>query len=223
MILVVAVVAGLIAGLLRVAVRNRYKDTGESESRGQTIAVREHFVLPRLQQEWLVVIAFVPQLPAFYLPFTDHLIADSVAALMLTLSQGLLLLFGWRNRHHRAFYLLTLGLLANFLVIISNGGLMPMSPETLGRLVSPERAAAWQIGERIAQTKDRLIREEETYFALLSDRFVLPQWTGYAIAYSIGDCIVALGAFWLLWDGGKSQSPCRASHLVQTKYTGGRD
>lgn len=134
------------------------------------------------------------------------MVSDEIAAMVLTLSQLLLLIFGWQNRHQRAFYLLILGLLANFIVIVGNGGLMPMSPATLEKLVSPNRAASWEIGERVGRTKDRLMAEEDTRLAILSDRLVLPKWTGYAVAYSIGDLIIALGAFLLLWNAGKIKS-----------------
>ena len=86
---------------------------------------------------------------------------------------------------------------------------MPMSPTTLNKLVSLERAATWQIGERLGRTKDRLLAEEETRFALLSDRMTLPKWMGYAVAYSVGDLIIALGAFLLLWNAGSGRDPAQ--------------
>ena len=160
MILLAAVVIGLIASLWRT------KSSGNP------------FIIPPLRHSWLLLIGFVPQLLAFYLPLTSRLVSDRLAAVALITSQLLLLLFGWANRRQRAFYLLLLGLCCNFLVIVSNGGLMPMSPATLHKLVSPERAAAWEIGERLGRTKDRLLTEEETRFALLSDRMTLPKWMG---------------------------------------------
>ena len=191
MILLVAVVVGLIASLWR------------TKASGNT------FIIPPLRHSWLLLIGFVPQLLAFYLPVTSRLVSDRLAAVALIASQLLLLLFGWANRRQRAFYLLLLGLCCNFLVIVSNGGLMPMSPTTLNKLVSLERAATWQIGERLGRTKDRLLAEEETRFALLSDRMTLPKWMAYAVAYSVGDLIIALGAFLLLWNAGSGRDPAQ--------------
>lgn len=179
-----AVVVGLIVGLWR------------AKLSGNT------FTVPRLRYNWLLLIGFLPQFLAFYLPVTAHNLSDLLAEVGLIASQVLLVLFGWSNRRQRAFYLLLFGLCCNLLVIVSNGGLMPMSPATLSRLVSPERATTWEIGERLGRTKDRLLPEEETHFALLSDRMTLPKWMGYAVAYSVGDLVIALGAFLLLWDAG---------------------
>jgi len=204
-ILLFAVAAGLIAGLARVAVANRYATGKRANDPGPDTRSHSPYTLPPIEGGWLLIIAFVPQFLAFYLPPTSHLFTDDMAAIALTISQSLLLLFGWQNRHQPAFSLLLLGLFANYLVIVSNGGLMPMSPTTLAALVSAERATTWQSGDRIAHTKDRLLPEEETHFAILSDRFVLPKWTGYTVAYSVGDCIIALGAFWFLWGAGKPQ------------------
>ncbi len=192
LILLVAVVVGLIASLWR------------AKSSGNL------FVIPSLYYSWLLLLGFLPQLAAFYLPLTSRMISDRLAATALLASQLLLLLFGWANRQQRAFYLLLLGLCCNFLVIVSNGGLMPMSPTTLSKLVSPERAATWQLGERLGRTKDRLLLEEETRFALLSDRMTLPRWMGYAVAYSVGDLIIALGAVLFLWDAAGGRDAARA-------------
>ena len=160
------------------------------------------FVMPPLVRTSLLVVAFIPQLLAFYLPATSQLMTDRVVALLLVSSQALLLLFGWANRTLRPVWLLLLGLGCNFLVIVSNGGLMPMSPATLAQLLPADRVAAYAIGERLGHTKDRLLPAAATNFALLADRMVLPSWTGLKVAYSLGDVLIAAGAFWLLWAAG---------------------
>jgi lipoprotein signal peptidase len=43
-----------------------------------------------------------------------------------------------------------------------------------------------------------------TRFWFFSDRFVLPEWMKYHVAFSLGDVFIALGVVWLLWTlGGK--------------------
>jgi len=40
----------------------------------------------------------------------------------------------------------------------------------------------------------------------LSDRFMLPGWLQYPVAFSLGDVFIALGIVWLLWTlGGKAK------------------
>ena len=184
MILLIAVIVGFIAGLLRAFIYHH------------------SFTVPSLRHYWLLLVAFSPQFLAFYLPFVRRLGSNLVTAVALASSQALLILFGWKNRMYSGFWLLTGGLLCNFLVIVSNGGLMPVSPATLYRLLPKRSINKWSIGERIGNTKNRLLQEEETRFAMLSDRLTVPRWTGYAIAYSIGDIFIALGAFWFLWQAG---------------------
>lgn len=206
MILLFAVIAGLGASIIRLQLHNHRLFNGKHTRHGDAPKSPSPLKVPPMIGGWLLFIAMLPQLIAFYLPVTSSMIADEFAAVALTVSQLLLLIFGWKNRHQRAFVLLLMGLLFNFIVIVSNGGLMPMSPATLTKLVSADRAAAWQIGERIAHTKDRLLPEEQTRFAFFADRFILPEWTGQAVAYSIGDVVIALGAFWFLWDTSKPRS-----------------
>lgn len=191
MILVLAVLAGLIAGLLRAAL------TGQS------------LQTPALRLAWLVPVAFLPQYLAFGLGVTRRLIPDSLAILFLVGSQLLLLAFAWANRGIPGFRLLGAGLLFNLSVILLNGGLMPISPESVTRLVPDAPEGAWQVGERLAKGKDVVLPVAQMRLAWLSDRFFLPNWIPYRVVFSFGDILVAIGAFWLLWRLGGLKNPSR--------------
>jgi hypothetical protein len=93
--------------------------------------------------------------------------------------------------------LLMAGLVLNLLVIAANGGWMPISPETASHLPGAGVLDAASLGTRFGQ-KDILLSTEDTRLAILSDRFLLPGWFHYAVAFSLGDMLVAGGAFWLL-------------------------
>lgn len=179
MILLLAVVAGLLFGLARAWYGGR--------------PLRS----PDLRTAWLVPIAFLPQWLAFYLPETRRLVADNLAAASMVSSQALLLVFAWRNRHQPGFWSLGLGLALNLLVITLNGGLMPISPETTTRLFPGISPDTWEVGDRLRWNV--VLPDAETRLWWLSDRLLTPAWFPYRHALSIGDVLIAGGAFWLLW------------------------
>ena len=184
LILLVAVAIGLLAGLVRARRDGR------------------PYALPDLRLTWLAAVAFLPQWLAFGNAPTRAWFTDRDAAVALVVSQFLLSGFGAANRHHPAFRLLTLGLLLNLTVIVANGGLMPISPETVRRLAPKRPAGHWKVGQRFGKTKDRIIPESATTLPWLSDRFLLVTRLPYRVAYSVGDILIAIGAFWFLWAAG---------------------
>lgn len=181
MILLLAILAGLLAGGLRAWYKRRVLQ------------------IPTLNLAWLVPIAYIPQLLAFQFPATGTRITDAFAAAALVSSQLLLLVFAWYNRHQLSFWVLGLGLALNLAVIVLNGGLMPISPATVDKLVPNAPPGSWETGKRLGIGKDVVLPEESARLAWLSDRFILPEWVPYKVAFSIGDIFIGAGAFWLLW------------------------
>jgi hypothetical protein len=92
-----------------------------------------------------------------------------------------------------------LGLICNFLVILCNGGWMPISLETLHRMLPSRPVEIWTNGSRLGFTKDRIIPPADTQLVWLSDRFTLPPGLPQNIAFSLGDIFISFGAFFLLW------------------------
>lgn len=187
MILLLAVLIGLLAGIARSWYSKR------------------SFLFPDVQAFWLVVIAFIPQWIAFYLPLTRQSVADEVASIALISSQSLLLIFAWLNRKQSSFWVLGIGLILNLLVIVLNGGFMPVSPETLAQISPSNTPIQWPVGSRVGVSKDILLPPAKMRLAWLSDRFLLPAWFPYQVAFSLGDIFIASGAFWLLWSAGRSE------------------
>ncbi|RJP50883.1 MAG: hypothetical protein C4583_09930 [Anaerolineaceae bacterium] len=179
MILTLAVAAGLAAGI------------GRARWRGHP------YQPPELKHPWLVLVAFLPQFIAFYLPDTRHQIPDEWAKVFLASSQLLLLGFAWLNRKLPGMTILLVGTALNFTVMAANGGFMPISPQTASRLVPVEVLRDISPGERFG-TKDILLPPEETRFEWLSDRFLPPAWFAYQVAFSLGDVFLAFGVFRLL-------------------------
>jgi hypothetical protein len=168
---------------------------------GIAIAKRNHtnWHLPDLQHIWIVAIFFVPQVLAFYLPVTRTKLTMPMAAACLISSQAGLLLFCLVNRRLPGVAILGTGLLLNLLVIMVNGGLMPLSTETAARLLPEHTLANMKVGERVSpNSKDILLQPDAIVLPWLSDRFVSPEWSPYHFAFSLGDVLIGLGAFYLL-------------------------
>jgi lipid-A-disaccharide synthase-like uncharacterized protein len=181
-ILPLAVLAGLLCGLARAWITNR-----------KLLAVSLH-------RNWLAAAAFLPQWLAFYLPATRSDIPTWLASASLIGSQILLLVFVWFNRTKPALWLLGAGLVLNLLVIVANGGFMPVSPMIVAHLnpqISPD---VLQVGDRFVWSRNILLPAAETRLWWLSDRLLLPPDFPFShAAYSIGDLLIASGAFLLLW------------------------
>ncbi|MEW5869067.1 MAG: DUF5317 domain-containing protein [Chloroflexota bacterium] len=188
MILLSALLFGLLAGPLRAKVRGF------------------HITYPDLRLPWLVGIAFIPQFLAFHLEPSREICPDWLASGALVGSQILLLAFAWTNRKLPGFCLLGAGLCLNFLVIVLNGGLMPISPATVAKLAPGAPIDSWQTGQRLWAGKDIVLPVTDTYLWSLSDHLLLPFWFPYQVAFSIGDILIGLGAFWALWKVGSPAS-----------------
>lgn len=80
---------------------------------------------------------------------------------------------------------------------------MPISPQTASRLVSQEFLKTVALGSRFGNGKDILLLQADTRLVWLSDRFLPPKGFPYQAAFSLGDIMIASGAFWLTLGLGK--------------------
>jgi hypothetical protein len=181
MILLYAVIVGLAASLMRARLTHRI------------------LRLPRLNWEWLVFISVIPQVFAFYISFSAQFIPDSILPGIQILSMAGLVLFALKNVLAPGFWALGLGLLCNFLVITSNGGWMPISVDTLQRMVPARSQDYWTVGSRLGFSKDRIMDTGGTHLVWLSDKFTLPPGLPQNVVFSLGDVFISIGAFLLLW------------------------
>ncbi len=181
MVLILAVCAGLVLGLIKAWLR------------------KKPFSLPDLSLLWLGVLAFVPQALAFYLPITRSRIPDDWASAALIFSQLLLLAFFWANRRKPGFWLFGCGLALNLVVILLNGGWMPTTPEMVLRLYPHAPSGAWEIGQRLGSSKDIVLNLWNMRLGFFGDQVYIPFPPPlHPAAFSLGDFLIGAGAAWFL-------------------------
>lgn len=181
MILLLAILIGLAATLLRARLYHRT------------------LTFAQVRWEWLVYLTVIPQIAVFQIPAIGKWIPEDLAPFIQIITMSGLLIFTIANLNVIGFSIVSAGLLANLTVISLNGGWMPVSPETLMRLRPDIPAATWVVGSRLALSKDRILNSAQTTFGWLSDCLTLPQWVPYKFVFSIGDILIAIGAFLVLW------------------------
>jgi hypothetical protein len=161
--------------------------------------------IPPLRWYWLALVGFLPQYLIFYSPLRGR-ISDEIVGVALIISQILLLGFALVNMNQPGFWLLGFGLLLNLTVILANGGFMPISPDTVHRLLPEIAVDTLILGERFGTGKDIILPVAATRLYFLSDQFLLPTWSPYQVAFSIGDLVLAIGMIVFFWKIGDKKA-----------------
>lgn len=186
MILALAVVLGLAVALAR------YRT--EAFSRVAAIPLRS---------TWLVLLAVALQWPLLRSPPGPTQSLGLEQALFLA-SHLPLLAFVWRNRRLAGVLVVGAGVLCNLLVIVANGGFMPITPQTLAEINPTSTVEQWPEGLHYGYSKDVILAQEDTNLWPLSDTLVLPPPSPQPAAFSLGDLFIAAGIAVLL-QGARSQ------------------
>ena len=180
MILSLAVILGLIASFIR----------HRSETASQIASIP-------LRAPWLALVALALQVPLLRAPFVPTQQVVAAEALFL-LSHLLLLFFVWLNRRLVGIQIVGLGVLCNLAVILTNGGFMPITPETLVRINPGSTLDHWTVGFHYGYSKDVILLAHDTSLRVLSDILVLPPPFPWPTAFSVGDLLIAAGIIVLL-------------------------
>jgi len=173
-----AVIAGLSIGLL----------TGGSPSR-----------LGDLRIAWapLIALGMAVQLLLFSSPIGDAL--GPAAPAVYVVSNAVVLAAVARNLAIPGMPLVLIGGISNLVVIVANGGYMPVSHDALVA-----------IGRGAREGYSNNVQSETVVLAPLTDLFAMPAWVPMANIFSIGDVLIGVGAAMVIVAAMHGRGPLRA-------------
>lgn len=132
-------------------------------------------------------------------------------------SQTLLAFLILLNRHIHGAKLFALGVILNTVVMVANGGWMPITPETY-QSIRPERNV--ELLARAPASKGIMLPQDETNLWFLTD--IIPiNFFGYKNALSIGDVLILVGIAQFLFLASpinKTAQTDRASQVNTSPY-----
>ena len=158
--------------------------------------LRLHFPRVHIRAGVLALFALAMQAIAIFAPLGFD---DVPKRLLFEISYVVLIFFAIVNLPRLGFLIIGLGLLLNFLPIVANGGLMPVTAESLVRIDQQDRIEGRAEGDAIPRTKNVLKTKEDTHFYVLSDRLVFDNPV-YVPILSIGDLVIGAGLLVTLGD-----------------------
>ncbi len=132
------------------------------------------------------VAAAVQRLPFVLLP------PQSLVELKKALLISSYLLLAWallRNLHFRSVRVILAGSLLNLAAIVSNGGLMPVTPEARSLAGMAELGSAW-LGRVTPQGTGVLLTVDHTRLWAFTD--IIP-WNAVGAVFSVGDVVLGVG------------------------------
>ncbi len=146
----------------------------------------------RFRYGWLVIVAFLVQLAIFTSWFTWlNLRADLIPFLHIA-SLFVLLMVVLANRSFFGLNILGIGLMLNFLVIVANGGFMPVSGKAMQQIGLVQELATMR--EQGYSSKGTLATPD-TPLAFLGDNFHIDAPFVREKVFSMGDALIGVGAF----------------------------
>jgi hypothetical protein len=141
----------------------------------------------KLRGLWLFFLAFGIQVVAFPFAFLPWTTGEDAAKALWLVSYGCLLVAAVLNRRLVGAQVVALGMGLNLVAILANGGRMPATPEAM-------QAAGLDF-----TVKHNSVAAAEPNVPWLVDRFAAPDWLPLTNVFSVGDVVIAIGAFVLVF------------------------
>lgn len=140
---------------------------------------------------YFIVSAFLIEFIAVFLSSKGYqFVSNNIFGIHL-ISYSLLFIGTYFNAQKLSFKLVMVGIFLNFIVIMLNGGQMPVSQEAMINAGLAGDLDALINGEIITHT----IIVQDTVFKFLGDIFILPKPYPRPKVFSIGDVFLAVGIF----------------------------
>jgi hypothetical protein len=160
----------------------------------------------------LPLLALGLQIIVIYGPARNEARPYSLPALLILASYGLLLATALVNQRLPGMALLGLGAALNFLVILVNGGWMPVTAELLAKAGFIDTPSAVATGQRVLFTKDVIMVNQQIHLRWLSDVLVIPRAGLLSAVFSGGDVLMIVGLFHLIQVGMMNQTEQSLRH-----------
>lgn len=145
----------------------------------------------QLEKWYFFVSAFAVEFSAIFMASRNVSFFRENILYIHALSYILLFIGIYHNRSQTAFRIIFVGVFLNFVVIMANGGQMPVSGEAMVSIGLVDNMLSIKNGEVITHT----LINDRTALRFLGDIFVLPKPYPRPKIFSIGDIIMALGIF----------------------------
>ena len=155
----------------------------------------------RLRHAWLPLLAFGLQACFVVFGREPTSIPTWVRIFVLLVTCAGLIGFLLLNRHLPGSRLLLAGAALNAIVMLANGGLMPVTPQALERSGHSGYIVAQGGDQFVRRSKDIVLEKEDTRLWFLSDVMGIPAPLPFSSNFSPGDLLIGLGAAWLTYRG----------------------
>lgn len=154
----------------------------------------------KFRKVWIVLIAFSIQILSQVLGYLGISFFLDRSIIIQGIIYCLMLTWFWLNRQYVGLCLIGAGCILNTVVIMANGGRMPVNYN----LISASKASAAADIIKSGLDSKHVIIDQGTRLTFLADIIHLPGFLGFMMqVVSIGDIVVVAGLFWVIYESVK--------------------
>lgn len=159
----------------------------------------------RVRWIWLALVSFAIQWLVVKFEWRD---LSSGLINVFIVGAALAGVFALRNWRLPGMSVIFAGLVLNLVVMLANGGHMPVTPELLTEAGRGDKLAAYGVGQPLPQSKDIPLPAGAANLWFLSDVFVSPP-APFRFVFSPGDVLLAAGGAYFAFRATRGVRPAR--------------